>query len=234
MVSLMDLHTHTISSGHAYSTLKENIEQAYLKGLKILGTSDHAPGMPNTTSNVFFSNYKVIKEEIMGIKILKGIEANIINYKGNIDINQSVIKKLDYIIASLHKNCIKPGSIEENTSAVVGAINNPAVKIIGHPDDSSFPIDYEEMVLEAKKNNVAIELNNSSLKKETIRLNCRENDIKILNLCKKVKAYIILNSDSHIYYDVGDFSLAYDLLKEVDFPEELVINFKEERINYIL
>ena len=28
MRPLMDLHTHTLASGHAYSTLKENLEEA--------------------------------------------------------------------------------------------------------------------------------------------------------------------------------------------------------------
>ena len=41
MKLLFDLHTHTVASGHAFSTLKENIEEAAAKGLKAMGTSDH-------------------------------------------------------------------------------------------------------------------------------------------------------------------------------------------------
>ena len=79
MKIIADIHTHTIASGHAYSTLKENIEQASLVGLDFLGISDHTPGMPNTTCEGYFHNLKVIHNEINGIRILKGAEANIID-----------------------------------------------------------------------------------------------------------------------------------------------------------
>ena len=52
----LDLHTHTVASGHAYSTLKENIEYARETGLQILGSSDHAPLMPHSTQEYFFTN----------------------------------------------------------------------------------------------------------------------------------------------------------------------------------
>ena len=43
MKALIDLHTHTLVSGHAYSTIKENVEAANLAGLKYIGLSEHAP-----------------------------------------------------------------------------------------------------------------------------------------------------------------------------------------------
>ena len=46
MKALIDLHTHTLVSGHAYSTIKENVEAAKLAGLKYIGLSEHAPNMP--------------------------------------------------------------------------------------------------------------------------------------------------------------------------------------------
>ena len=56
--SLIDLHTHTIASGHAYSTLQENIDQAKKKGLKVLGTSDHYRLIPGTAHPFYFRNLK--------------------------------------------------------------------------------------------------------------------------------------------------------------------------------
>ena len=46
MKALIDLHTHTLVSGHAYSTIKENVKAAKLAGLKYIGLSEHAPNMP--------------------------------------------------------------------------------------------------------------------------------------------------------------------------------------------
>ena len=48
MKALIDLHTHTLVSGHAYSTIKENVEAARLAGLKYIGLSEHAPDMPSS------------------------------------------------------------------------------------------------------------------------------------------------------------------------------------------
>lgn len=234
MKAIIDLHTHTISSGHAFSTLKENIEGAKESGLKILGLSDHAITMPGTAHPFYFHNMRVIKEEINGIRVLKGIEANIIDYDGNVDVEPELIEILDYMIASLHGPCIKPGTIEENTTALIKAMDIPKVKVIGHPDDSRFPIDYERLVLAAKEKNIAIEMNNSSLSPRSFRKNASENYKTILKLCKEHEVKIILGSDAHIYYDVGRFDNCYKLLEEIDFPEKLVWNFDENCLDYIL
>ncbi len=234
MKALMDLHTHTISSGHAYSTLKENIEEARDKGLKVLGVSDHAISMPGTAHEYYFNNLKVIKDEIMGVRILKGIEANIMDYEGRIDVQEELALELDYVIASMHPPCVAPGTIEENTNALIKVMDNPYVKIIGHPDDSRFPLDYEKVVLAAKEKNMVFEMNNTSISPKSFRRNARENQITLLNLCKEHGVKIIMGSDAHIYYDVGEFSYCYELLKEIDFPEKLVLNFNMDSLEYIL
>lgn len=234
MKALIDLHTHTLSSGHGFSTLKENVEEAAKKGLLVLGTSDHSIRMPGTTQRFFFENYKVIRDEILGVKILAGIEGNIYDYEGNIDVDPSLGKNLDYIIASLHSHCIERGTVEENTNAVIGAMKNPYVKIIGHPDDSRFPLDYDKVVYHAKKYEVALELNNSSLLSNSARKNGRENAKILLEKAREYKVQVILGSDSHIYYDVGRFDEAYELLEEIKFPEELVLNNDLKKLSYVL
>lgn len=234
MKAIVDLHTHTLSSGHAFSTLKENIEQGAKVGLKVIGTSDHAPMMPSAPQNIFFENYKVIPEEVLGIRVLKGIEANIYDYNGSIDVESPLLEKMDYIIASLHSLCIKSGSIEENTNALIETMKNPYVKIIGHPDDDRYKVDYDRLVLAAVDHKVALELNNSSLFPKSTRINGRKNAKRLLEKCKEYHAYIIMGSDSHICYDIGNFEEAYKLIQEVNFPEELIINTDLHKLSYVL
>ncbi|AYE35097.1 phosphatase [Clostridium septicum] len=228
MKAIIDLHCHTISSGHAYSTIKENIEGAIENGIKILGVSDHGPEMPGGPYIFHFGNLRVLRENINGVRMLKGVEANIIDYNGNIDIPEDVLEGLDYVIASLHPPCIPFGSIDENTRAVIKAIENKYVKIIAHPDDNRYPLNYEEIVKVAKKNNVLLEVNNSSLKADSYRPGALENYKTMLNLCRENKVKIILGSDAHIWYDVGRFDNCERLIKEVGFPEELVVNYNEK------
>ena len=108
-----DLHTHTIVSGHAYSTLLENINFCAENNIKILGTSEHAPSMPGAPHKWYFANMRVLPRVINGVTILKGCEANIIDSEGNIDIDEHDTSNLDYLIASFHKPTFNPKSKEE-------------------------------------------------------------------------------------------------------------------------
>ena len=231
MKAIIDLHTHALASGHAYSTVKENIEYAKINGLKYYGLSDHGINMPGGPHIFYFQNLKVLPKEVDGVRILKGMEANIIDYNGNIDVEMDkYIKGLDYLIASLHTVCLEPGTKEENTRATLNAMDHELVKIIGHPDDGRYELDYEVIVKKAKEKNVLLEVNNSSLSEGSFRPNARENYKELLSLCKEHKVRVILGTDSHICYQVGIFDNAEKLLEEIDFPKELVINYHEDEI----
>lgn len=224
MKPLFDLHTHTMASVHAYSTLRENAIEAKRKGLEILGVSDHGYAMPETTWPSYWMNLKVFPDYLEGVRILRGMEANIADYDGALGESEHYLERMDYVIASLHHNVIEAGSVEENTRAIIGAMDNPYVKIIGHPDDSRYPVDYEKIVKKAVETEVALEVNNSSLNPTSFRQGAQENIRTYLKLCKEHGVQVVLNSDAHIYTDVGNFDLALAVLEELDFPEELVLN----------
>ena len=226
---LFDVHTHTIVSGHAYSTLQENIQVAKDKGLKFLGTSEHAPAMPGAPHIFYFQNMRVIPREINGVKILRGVESNIIDYNGQIDMTPETLTFIDYVIASAHVPCMTPGNIEQNTNAVIQAMKNPKVNIIGHPDDSRFPLDMEAIVIAAKKENVLLEVNNSSLNPKGFRQNAKENVIDMLKRCMKHQVSIVVNSDAHISSLIGEFTYAEEILTELNFPKDLIINLYPEK-----
>ncbi|NCB16856.1 MAG: phosphatase [Synergistales bacterium] len=234
MKPLFDLHTHTIASGHAYSSLKENIEAAAERGLTALGISDHAPAMPGTCHSFHFGNYKVIRESLLGIRIVKGIEANILDFDGSLDVGEDVLGKLEYAIASLHPPCIPFGTMEQNTRALIGAMANPYVKIIGHPDDDRYPLDYEEVVLAAQREKVALEINNSSFCPGSGRQNGGKNARIMLEVCRRFDVPVVLGSDAHIWYDVGEMGRCRALLREVGFPPELVLNYSPEGLDFLL
>ena len=85
--TVMDLHTHTIASGHAYNTLREMAKAAADRGLEILGITEHAPMMPGTCYNYYFHNLKTVPRELYGIRLLLGAELNILNPQGEVDLN---------------------------------------------------------------------------------------------------------------------------------------------------
>lgn len=227
---VLDLHTHTIASGHAYNTLREMAKAASDKGLSVLGITEHAPKMPGTCRSFYFHNLKTVPRELYGIRLLLGSEVNIMDFEGNIDLEERDLKGMDIIIASLHTPCIKPGSIKENTTAYLKVMENPYVNIIGHPDDGRYPVDYRALVEGAKEKGKVLELNNHSLDPKCFRRDARENDLKMLELCKEYAVPVIMGSDAHFDTLIGEFSMARELLEEVDFPEELVLNRSVEAL----
>ncbi|WP_167959288.1 phosphatase [Anaerosporobacter faecicola] len=230
----LDIHTHTIASGHAYNTLQEMIYTAKEKGLRLLGVSDHAVAMPGTCHLYYFHNLKVVERQYGDLELMLGAEVNIIGYNGELDLDEETLAGLDYGIASLHMPCLAPGTKEQNINAMIKAMESPYIQVIGHPDDSRFSLDYEALVQAAKKNHVLIEINNSSLNPNGFRQNTRENDITILNLCKQYAVPVCLNSDAHVASDIGNTCFIDAVLNETNFPEDLIINTSVDKFKQFL
>ena len=225
----LDVHTHTIASGHAYGTLTEMAKEAAVRGLKLLGITEHTHNMPGTCDDLYFVNLRVVPREMFGIRLMLGAELNIMDYEGTVDLPDWIIDRLDLRIASIHGNLYQFGTMEENTAAVLGAMRNPKIDIIGHPDDGRFPTDYETLVCAAKEHHVLLEVNNSSFSPGCNRKNSRENAISMLEYCRKYQVPVVLDSDAHCEVDVGNHRFAHSLLEEISFPEELVVNTSLEK-----
>ncbi|MBR4113986.1 MAG: phosphatase [Anaerotignum sp.] len=220
----IDTHTHTLASGHAYSTVDENFRWAAEKGLELVALTDHAPGMKDTTGHAYFANLHVLPEKLHGVRLLRGIELNIMDFNGTVDMDEKTLSRLDMAIASLHVPCIVPGSRKENTQTLLKVMENPYVDIIGHPGDPRYDIDYKEVFRQAKKTGTILEINNASLIPGGFRDGSQENVKKILRMSMEEGVSVVLGSDAHFYTGIGDFSHAIALLKEIGFPEELVLN----------
>lgn len=222
----IDMHTHTIASGHAYSTITENAKYAASIGIEYLGMTDHAPGMPGSCGALHFLNMKVIPDYIEGVRIFKGIEFNIMDYEGKLDksIRKKIMKSFDIAIASLHLPCINPGNEEENTSALINAMKNTFVNIIGHPGDPRYPINVKEVVAVARDTQTLLEINNSSFDPGNGRAGGDIIVTEMLKECKKQVLPVILGSDAHYHTYIGNFKRCEKILEEAGFPDELIIN----------
>ena len=235
MKIVLDTHAHTIVSGHAYNTLYEMARAAADHGMKVFGSTDHAPGgIQGTCNEVYFKNFKVIPKHLFGLRLLMGCEVDIIDYQGSVDLKESTLSLLDYAIASIHPFAFTAGSRKENTLASVRAFQNPYVKILGHPDDGRFPLDYDELVREARQAQAVLEVNNSSLNPQSARQGGRENITELLKTCMKYDQPVIMGTDSHMCFAIGAFDDAEQLMRELEFPKELVLNYDPENIRKLI
>lgn len=224
----LDLHTHTVASGHAYSTLQEMAKAAAEKGLGILGITEHGPSLPGACHPLYFRNVHVIPREMYGVRLLMGVELNIIDNEGNVDFDKFFMEKTDLRSAGLHSLCYTPGTREENTASVIKVMENPWIQIITHPGDGTAELDFEQLVLASKRTGTILEINNSSLIPCRGKAAARGNNLEILRLCAQHQVPVILGSDAHISFSIADYTYLYPLLKEVGFPDGLVLNYDSD------
>lgn len=231
-INQMDLHTHTTASGHAYSSLTEMAKAASeIPGLKLLGITDHAPGIPGAPQPIYFANLSVVPHEMFGIRLLFGSEINITDYNGALSLPERYIQMLDFCIAGIHKHCYTPGTIEQNTAAVIGAISHPHIHLISHPDDGSVPLDYKAVVLAAKEHHTLLEVNNNSIRSDgPSRPDVKQNVLTMLSLCKQYEVPVVMSSDAHFHTDIANFDHCLPLLQQAAFPDELIINYNMEKM----
>jgi putative hydrolase len=229
---IADLHTHTIVSAHAYSTLEENIHAAAARGLQFMATTEHGPAMPGAPLPVYFANFRALPDTIYGVRVIKGVEANILNIAGELDLADRWLRRLEYVAVGLHVDCLAPGSLEENTQAVLAALQNPWVNTLVHPGNPCFPIDYRRVVQAAKDLGVLIEINNSSL--TSSRRGSEPACSAIARLAAEIGCRIVLGSDAHWSGDVGRLDSALKLALTAGVPETSIINLHPDELAELL
>jgi putative hydrolase len=225
MQFVADLHVHTVASGHAYSTVLEVARAAADRGLALIAITDHGPAMPGGPHAYHFSNQFCMPESLFGVRVLKGVEANVMDRDGTLDLDEGRLAKMEIVLAGLHTLCAPYGSVAENTAMMINTIKNPWVDVIVHPGNPEYLIDEEAVVRAAAEHGVALEINNSSLTvpaRAAGRIATISPRWRGTSGCK-----ILLGTDSHLLFG-GRFSgprrriVARKLLRREEYPHTSV------------
>ena len=224
-----DMHMHTLVSGHAFGTIREMASAAAERKLQLIGITEHGPGLPGTCDPIYYLNFRSAPRNLYGVEILYGCEVNILP-EGKLSLGRRYLDELDYAIAGIHGFCYENEGIVKNTKNMIQCMKDPKVRFLSHPDDSRYPIDYTALVQGAKEYGVALEVNNSSLGAASFRPGCWENYRTMLPLCMEYGVPVIVDSDAHDPSAVGIFTLASELLEELAFDEQLILNNDRQKI----
>jgi len=234
---LGDFHVHTVFSGHAFSTLQEVVVAAQQRGLKYLAITDHGPARPDGPKLDYFKNLnrQDTLRQLPGIRVLIGVEANIIDPWGDLDMPEKLLHELDVVIVGFHNSTGYGGSsVSENTGALVKAIEKNRITVVAHIGDPRFPypVDLEESIAAAAAKGVLVELNQSALHTwKDVNVAHYE---RVLELLGKYHAPILMSSDSHISYSVGIVSECERLLVAHGIDPASTVNYSEELIQKYL
>ena len=222
-----DLHCHTIASSHAYGTFRELVETAVAKGLSALAVTDHGPALPDSPHPWYFGNLHVLPRRIDGLVLLRGAEVNICDLSGRLDLERPVLERLDWIVASFHDDVMAPGSMRENTEAYLAVLENPLVDALGHTGSVQYPYEIDTVVKACREVGRSIEINSGSFKVRPSAIsNCR----RIAESCARHGTTVVVTSDAHSPWDVGEVGAAMAMLDSIGFPEELILNAEKDRL----
>lgn len=223
---LADLHTHTVASGHAFSTVTELAASAAAKGLELIAITDHGPSVPGGAHPWYFWNSKVLPTEISGVRVLRGCEANVADTDNGLDIPDEVLAVLDIVAVGFHPlTGFDDTTRQLNTSSLVRAMNNPLVDIVTHPGNSDqFPIDVATVVSTAVERGVALELNNHSFAPDSSRSSGSYGERRFAIAARDAGALLSIGSDAHFHEHVGSFDYACAVAEEIGYPANRVIN----------
>ncbi len=236
MQIIADYHTHTVYS-HGKGSIEDNVKEAISKGIKTIGISDH--GYKHMNFGVKVKDISKMRDEIDKLKlkydnieILLGMECNILDENGNIDINDNIMPLLDYVMAGYHFGSM-PTSIkgminhcnnyvvknkrakEYNTKAIINAMRKNDIFIITHPGDKG-DVYIQEIAKVAKETNTRLEINSSH----------GFLSVSQLKEIKHIGNKFIIGSDAHKPENVGNFELAMKNIREADLDLSLVENIK--------
>ena len=228
-----DVHMHSILSGHAFGTVRELAFEAAARNMQLIGVTEHGPGIPGTCDVIYFRNIIDAPRTLYGVEMLYGSEVNVLN-SGTVDLDQRHLECLDYAVAGIHGLCYKDVGKVKNTDNVIRCMEIGKVKFISHPDADNYPMDYPALVQGAKEYGVALEVNNSSLRKPKLRPGCVKNYGIMLPLCMEYGVPIIVNTDSHDPGTVGDFTLAAGLLDSMHMDDDLILNNDLQKLKAFL
>jgi putative hydrolase len=222
-----DLHTHSLASTHAYSTVGELMGVAAAKGLRAIALTDHGPALPDAPHPWHFDNQRVLPREVDGVKLLRGSEVNIRTLSGDVDLDERLLGLMDWVVASFHEPCLAPGTAAEHTAAYLAVLAHPGVDSLGHTGSIQFPYEIDTVVKACRDAGKTMEINAGSFKVRPRSLpNCR----RIAESCAKHGTLVVVTSDAHSHWDVGAFGPALALLDELGFPGELIVNADEDRL----
>ena len=241
-----DVHTHTIFSRHAYSTIGECVAAARAAGLELLGSTDHYSCMTSPTLHVrdyqYFINFDIWPRVWDGVQVLRGVEADIVDLNGNLfgwdhmlyegitgrafehphTLKEHVWRNIDYAIASIHdKTFADHATLAQTTQMYVQALDDPKVLSLGHVGRTGVPVDVDEVHIAAKEHGKLIEINEHSFAPHYGQV-CQDTCRHIAERCAELGVMIATGTDAHIACDVGRFDAVRALLDEIHFPHELV------------
>ena len=235
-----DLHVHSVQSLCGFHTLLEIVEIVATKGIHTVNISDHGSGLGKKMNFGVFTDKRrcprdIISSKGIKVRVLAGIETNILDIDGNSDFPERYRTQFDLVSAGFHscaKKLSSAKSREDNTKALENYLKRYPLDILTHPCIATFPLVLKKVVRLSLEYGFALEVNNTNLRVEKTDI---EQLKKMIHLAKEEEAILVENSDGHTYFEIGENDRIKELLHDLQLNgDNLFMNRDDDALNNFL
>jgi DNA polymerase (family 10) len=221
-----DLHMHTSWSDGKY-TSEEMVEAARRRGYKYVAITDHskslgvAGGLSDDDLIKHTEECRALNAKYSDIRVLAGTEVDI-KQDGTLDYSDELLSKLDFVVASVHSGFNQNRATL--TMRVVRAMQNPHVRVIGHPtgrllgDRDPYELDFDEIMKEAARTRTCLEVNSNFHRLDLNDMHCRK--------AREMGVHVIISTDSHNYDDLLNLPYGVATAQRGWIEKDRVLNAK--------
>jgi len=220
-----DVHMHTTETD-GRNSIVEMAEAAIARGLQYTAITDHTKNLPMTNgldekrALEHIKRIQEVDQQMEGrIRIFTGIEVDILA-DGSLDMDDEVLAQMDVVIASVHSRFEQPR--EEMTARLIRAVENPYVRILGHPTGRQllrrepYAMDTGAVIRRCAELGVAVEHNAAPE-----RLDLSDRDLRLARECG---CKIVINTDAHMTRVVGEWRYGIRQLRRAWLTASDVVN----------
>ena len=224
-----DLHMHTDATD-GRDSIRQMAEAALARGLSYIAITDHSKnlamtnGLDDARALAHIKRIREVDAELQQehggrIRVLPGIEVDILA-DGALDLDDSTLAQMDVVVASVHSHFAQP--LEEMTARVLRALENPHVRILGHPtgrkvlNREAYAINIDSILRRAAALGVAVEHNANPARSDLNDLNLR--------LAKEHGCKIVVDTDAHATEELDQMRYGITQLRRAWLTKEDILN----------
>ena len=229
MPARFDLHVHSEASLCGRMSMQEIVQAAKAAGLAGVAVTDHGlrAGVPAQHFEDFVRAYPAVVD---GVRVLKGIELNVVTREGEVDMPMQVLDGFDWVALGLHGTEGLPTNRgpERNADALVAALTkNPWIDVVVHPTQHSYPVDFGRLLPVMAERGVAFEINecNHHYGRSSV-----EYTADILRDAVRRQVPIVASSDAHSVHEIGKNDCIRRILTKAGVDPGVVVNATAETL----
>jgi putative hydrolase len=228
-----DLHVHSIRSQCGTMTYGEIVGRARALGMRSVAITDHALAFHGNRWQ-FHILVKRFPDVVEGVRVYKGIELNVVDEDGTVDMPDELLGSFDYVSVGLHsvEGCFRSDDAATNTAALMAALeHNPWIDAVVHPTHRTHPLQFSQLLPAMARLEVAFEVNECG---HRYGKSDPSRTAEVLGRAVLAGVPLLSNSDAHVFHEVGADEAILDVFRRADLDPEIAVNTDADALEAFL